>query len=325
MKTPVIAALAAVLLTGAVYSQTTSQNPSAPPDQGRGQAPPFVVPIDVVRVTLLVSVADNRGRLVTNLKKEDFRVYEDDRPQTILEFGRETDLPLSIAMLVDSSGSVIDKLKFEQEAAVNFFFNTVKRRKDRAQVVMFDSEVRVLLKDFSDEPETLADAVRKIRAGGGTAAHDAVRDTVKGLLAKEDTERRKLIILIGDGDDTQSRYSQTEALEMAQRNDVTIYAISTNKTSDTRKQDQVRGDDILKKYVEETGGRLYFPLKIQDLDADFAKIGEELRSQYVLFYQPTNSRQDGTYRQIRVEMADGRHKARARKGYYADARAVAAK
>jgi VWFA-related protein len=301
---------AILCVTGIVYSQTPAAN-QADGTQGR-------VTIDVVRVPLLVSVTDNRGRLVTNLKKEDFKIYEDNRLQSITDFNSDTDLPLSIALLIDASGSVIDKLKFEQDAAIDFFFNTIQRRKDRATVVHFDSVPRSLLDDkFTDEPEVLADAVKKIRAGGGTAVYDAIYASVRNLLAKEVGERRRLIILISDGDDTQSRYSLTEALEITQKNDVTIYAISTNKTSDTRRSDQVRGDDVLKKLVDDTGGKAYFPLKLQDLASDFEKIGEELRSQYVIFYQPTNARQDGTYRNIRVEMVDGKYKAKSRKGYYA--------
>jgi Ca-activated chloride channel family protein len=201
----------------------------------------------------------------------------------------------------------------------------VKRRVDRAHVVYFNAAVFKILEDFSDEPEVLANAVRKITAGGGTAVHDAVHDSAKGLLAKEDSERRKVIILISDGGDTQSRLMHSDALEAAQKNDVVIYAISTNKLADTRKQEDLRGDDFLKKYVEETGGKVYFPLRLRDLDAEFAKIGEELRSQYVLYYQPTNSRQDGTRRAIRVEMTDGKYKAKTRKEYYANARTIAEK
>jgi Ca-activated chloride channel homolog len=300
-----------LLIAGVVYSQV----PVTPQEQGPGR-----LEIEVVRVPLLLSVTDNRGRLITNLKKEDFRIYEDGRLQTITNFNSDTDLPLSIALLIDSSGSIVDKLKFEQEAAIDFFFNTVKRKKDRATVISFDSVPYELVKDFTDEPEILADAVKKIRAGGGTAVYDAVYSAVKLKLAKEQGERRRLIILISDGDDTQSRYSLTEALELAQKNDVTVYAISTNKTSDTRRQDQLRGDDVLKKMVEETGGKAYFPLKLQDLASDFEKIGQELRSQYIIFYDPTNPKRDGTYRNIRVEMVDKKYKVVTRKGYYADSR-----
>jgi VWFA-related protein len=269
----------------------------------------------------MVSVTDSKGKLITNLTKNDFKIYEDDKPQTVQSFSRESDLPLSIALLLDSSGSVIDKLKFEQAAATDFLFSTIKRKKDRATVIGFDSEVRILsdgtTDGFSDEAEVLADAVRRVKAGGGTAVYDAVYKTVYKLLSKEEGDRRKLLIVISDGDDTASEFSLTEALEMAQRHDTAIYAISTNKTSDTKRNEQVRGDDVIRRMVEETGGKAYFPLKLDDLASDFQKIGNELRSQYVISYNPVNQSLDGTYRKVRVEMADKKYYARTRQGYFA--------
>jgi Ca-activated chloride channel homolog len=305
MRTLLIFPLAMVLgLVGVLYPQ------------GRGD-----VTVNVVDVPLNVSVSDSKGKTVTNLKKEDFKVYEDDKLQAIRAFRTDTDLPLSIALLVDASGSIVDKIKFEQAAATDFFFNTIKRKKDRATVISFDSQAYLQSDDtpdgFSDEPERLSDAVKRIRAGGGTAVHDAIYTSVKAKLALEKGERRKVIILISDGEDTASRYSLTEALEMAQRHDTTIYAISTNKTSDTRSREKVKGDEVLQKLVDETGGKAYFPLKLDDLASDFQKIGEELRSQYVLSYTPINSILDGTYRRVRVEMTDKKYKARTRQGYFA--------
>ena len=279
------------------------------------------IDVDVVNVPLSVSVADNKGKTIPNLKREDFKVYEDDQLQTIRGFTRETDLPLSIVLLVDASGSVVDKVKFEQAAATDFFFNTIKRKKDRAAVVAFDSVPTLLSNDttdgFNDEPERLAEAVKKIHAAGASSVYDAIYRSVEKLLALEKGERRKLIVLISDGDDNSSRFSLTEALDMAQRHDVTIYAISTNKTSETKSADKNRGDDVIKKLVEETGGKAYFPLKLDDLASDFQKIGDELRSQYVLSYSPTNPILDGTYRKVRVEMSDKKYKARTRQGYFA--------
>ena len=297
----------------------SAQGPVAGPqdNQTRGGQ----IDINVLNVPLMVLVTDNKGKLITNLTREDFRIYEDDKPQTIRNFARETDLPLSIALLVDSSGSVIEQIKFEQAAAIDFFFNTMKRRKDRGAVIGFDSVPRVLSNDtadgFTDEPERLADAVRKIKAGGGTAVFDAIYGSVKNLLSNESGERRRLVILISDGDDTASKRSKTEALEMAQRHDATIYAISTNKTSDTKSREKVRGDDVIKQLVEETGGKAYFPLKLDDLASDFQKIGEELRSQYVISYAPTNQNLDGSYRRIRVEIPNKKYNARTRQGYFA--------
>jgi Ca-activated chloride channel family protein len=304
-----------LLAAAAVYPQSPSTDVAS-----NGQAP-GQIDINVLLVPLMVSVTDNKGKLVTTLTKDDFRIYEDDKLQTIKNFARDTDIPLSIALLVDSSGSVIEKIKFEKAAATDFFFSTVKRRKDRAMVIGFDSNVSVLSDStpdgFTDEPERLAEAVNKIKAGGGTSVYDAVYLSVQKKLGHESGDRRKLIVLISDGDDTSSRFSLTEAVEMAQRNNTTIYAISTNKTSDTRSRAKVEGDDVIRKFVEETGGKAYFPLKLDDLAGDFQKIGDELRSQYVISYTPTNQNLDGTYRTVRVEMVDKKHKARTRRGYFA--------
>jgi VWFA-related protein len=304
----------ALLCAGIFYAQAPSDAPAQ--DQARRQ-----IDVNVLQVPLMVSVTDNKGKLITNLTRNDFKIYEDDKLQTIGSFSRDADLPLSIALLVDSSGSIIEHVKFEQAAATDFFFNTIKRKKDRAIVIAFDSTVNVLsdeTKDgFSDEPERLADAVRRIKAGGGTAVFDAIYLAVQKKLALEEGDRRKLIILITDGDDTASRLSMTEAVEMAQRHDTAIYTISTNRTSDTKSNSKVKGDDILKQIVDETGGKAYFPLKLDDLAADFQKIGEELRSQYVISYAPINQILDGTYRKIRVEMTDKKYKVRTRPGYWA--------
>jgi VWFA-related protein len=304
---------------GALVGILCAQDPPGdlPQDrQTRGQ-----IITTVVDVPLMVSVADNKGKLITTLTKNDFKIYEDDKLQTIKSFNRDTDLPLSIALLIDASGSVIEQLKFERAAATDFFFNTVKRKKDRAAVVAFDSIISILSNGtsdgFYDDPERLADAVKKIKAGGGTAVYDAVYASVQKMLAKETGERRKLIILISDGDDTASKLSQTESIEMAQRHDVTIYAISTNRTQDTRSREKTQGDSVIQKMVDETGGKAYFPLKLDDLAVDFQRIGDELRSQYVIAYTPTNPSLDGTYREVRVEMADKKYKARTRRGYFA--------
>jgi VWFA-related protein len=272
--------------------------------------------VDVVQVRLLVSVTDSKGRLITGLKKEDFKVYEDGRLQTIDALSSETDIPLSIALLVDSSSSVIDKLDFEKAAAREFFLNTVKPRKDRAMVVAFNSEVREVA-GFTDQQETLARGVEQIRAQGTTALYDAVYSSVRGRLSKEAPDRRKLIVLISDGDDTDSKYSLAEAVEAAQRNDVTVYAISTNRTAETKRADRERGEAAIRELVEETGGKSYAPLKLEELTGEFQKIEEELRSQYVVFYTSSNRALDGSYRQLRVEMTDSKYKARTREGYFA--------
>jgi Ca-activated chloride channel homolog len=282
------------------------------------------ISVNVERKLVNFIVSDNKGKFITSLKKEDFKVFEDDRIQTITNFSSETNLPLTIALLVDSSGSITDKLHFEQDAASEFFYTTLNKRKDKAMVIDFDSQPE-LLQEFTDDADKLHDAVRKIRAGGGTAMFDAVYVAITNPqygLAKQDG--RKLIIIISDGDDNNSRISLTEALEAAQKNDVAIYCISTNKTADFSRADQQRGDKNLKRMADETGGRVFYPLKLETLTTSFQEIGQELRSQYTLAYSPTNNKADGTYRRIKVDVADKRYKARTPAGYIAPRAAAAA-
>jgi Ca-activated chloride channel homolog len=269
--------------------------------------------VDVNLVNILFTVADRKGKFVTNLKRDDFKVFEDDKMQNITNFSSETDLPLTIALLVDTSGSIRDKLRFEEEAAIEFFYSTLKRGKDRACVISFDSGVD-LLQDFTDDPEKLADKVRQIRAGGGTALYDALYLGVTKQLAGQ--SGRRIVILITDGDDNSSRVSLTETLEAAQKNDVTIYSISTNSAAYFGSKEQERGDKTLKKFSEDTGGKAFFPLKIQDLASSFLDIHDELRSQYQIGYRTANTKQDGAFRKIRIDIADKKYKARARSGYY---------
>ena len=314
-----IVVLLMLACTGAALAQRGGQAPSAPRPVANPQQQD-TLSVNVNLVDLLYTVADKKGKFITNLRKEDFKVYEDDKNQAVTNFAAETDLPLTIALLVDTSGSIRDKLRFEQEAAIEFFYSTLHRGKDKGMVISFDSGVD-LLQDFTDNPETLADAVRKIRAGGGTSLYDAIYLAVNEKLANQ--PGRLVIILISDGDDNSSRISLTETLELAQRRNVAIYSISTNSAAYFGSKDQDRGDKTLKRFSEDTGGRPFFPEKIQDLAISFQEIGEELRSQYRLAYIPSNNRADGTFRKIRIDVTNKNYKVKARTGYYAPRAAAA--
>ena len=305
-------ALMTVLFASASVAQTP--RPPQPPAQKPDQDTTIRVNATLVNTTF--TTVDKKGKFVTNLKQDDFKVYEDDKLQSISNFSTETNLPLSISLLVDTSGSIRDKLSFEQEAAIDFFYNTIKKGKDRGMVISFDSAVSIE-QEFSDDPEVLSKAIRKIKAGGGTSLYDAVFLAINERLAKESDDRRRVMILISDGDDNSSRVSLTETLEVAQRNNITVYCISTNQTAYFGSKDQDRGDKTLKKFSEETGGKASFPLKISDIGNDFRDIGDELRSQYTIGYRPTKL-EDGTFRKIRIEVASNKnYKARHRTGYYA--------
>jgi VWFA-related protein len=312
MKPLIVGLTVAVLLSSVAVGQRGPQQKKpaeVPATAGDDQT----LSVNVDLVNILFTVADKRGKFVTNLKKDDFRVFEDERSQAITNFSSETDLPLTIALLVDTSGSIRDKLQFEQRAATEFFYSTLQRGKDKAMIISFDSGVD-LIQDFTDDPEKLAGAVQKIRAGGGTSLYDAIYLAVTQKLSGK--QGRRVVILITDGDDNSSRISLTETLEAAQKNDVAVYAISTNSTTSSSSKEQERGDKTLKKFAGETGGKAFFPLKIQDLATSFVDIREELRAQYQIGYRPSNGRLDGTFRKIRVDIADKRFKVRARTGYY---------
>ena len=276
------------------------------------RGPQETLSIDVNLVNIAVSVADKNGRYVSSLMKNNFKVFEDDKPQTITNFSSEIDLPLAIALLVDTSGSIRERLQFEQEAATEFFNSTLLKGKDRALIVSFDSSVS-LLQDFTDDLDRLNKTLRTIRAGGGTALYDAVDQTIERKLRGQNG--RRVVILISDGKENSSQTSQADILELAQKNDVTIYTISTTPAN-FGSPDQERGEKILRKLSEETGGKSFFPLKIDDITNSFEAIREELRSQYQIGYRPTNNKADGTFRKVRVDLTDKRFKARTRAGYY---------
>jgi VWFA-related protein len=275
------------------------------------------ISVDVELVNVVFTVFDKKGKLVTELRQDQFRVYEDNAPQAIAYFSQETSVPLTVALLADTSGSIREQLRFEQEAATEFFSSALRRGRDQGLVLTFASDVN-LLQDYTDDPAKIAEAVKRMRSGGGTALYDAIYLAIARKLAGQ--EGRRAIILISDGDDTVSHSSLTEVLEAAQRNNVAIYTISTNRTTGSRSREQEqgdRGDRVLKKLADETGGKMFSPFKLQDLTGDFQRIRDELRAQYTLAYRPTNLQKDGTFRRIRIEVADNRYFPRARTGYFA--------
>ena len=178
-----------------------------------------VITVNVDLVNIYFTVSNKRGRLVTNLDRGSFRALEDGNVQTITHFSKETDAPLTILLLVDTSGSVRDKLKFEQEAAVDFLAATLRRGRDKAAVFTFDHEIE-MRQDFTDDPLLLAGSIKSIMAGGGTRMYDALYSVISNNLAGP--EDRKAVILITDGDDKSSRRTPDDVVQAAIRNDVSI-------------------------------------------------------------------------------------------------------
>jgi VWFA-related protein len=271
------------------------------------------ISLNVNLVNVVFTVFDRKGHLVTSLPKNKFRIYEDNKAQSITSFSSETDLPLSIALLIDTSGSVGDKLVFEQQAAVEFLKSTLRPGKDKALLMSFDTRAH-LLQDYTDDTRALGRAAEQIRSGGSTAMYDALYLATSEKLAKK--PGRHVLILISDGVDTFSNRSIDEALQNAQQNETAIYCISTNSILKNSSGDAAKGTKALRRLAEETGGRMFQPLTTYELSSNFKKIDEELRSQYALTYHPNNASQNGVFHSIRIETADRQLRVQARNGYF---------
>jgi Ca-activated chloride channel homolog len=348
MQTKVTGLLLVCVLAGAalVLAQQPQQNPPAatPPAQPAPQTPAApdtpqkkstTIRTQVNLVDVLFTVLDRRNKLVPTLGKEDFKIFDDNLPEEIRYFSKQSDLPLRIGMLMDTSNSIRDRLRFEQDAANNFLFSVLRSGKDEAFVMTFDDEPEII-QAFTNDTGLLRDHILRTRAGGGTAVYDAIIEACVRELShpprppgdQPDVVRR-VMILISDGEDNLSMHTRSEAIEMAQRTSVVIYAISTstqwialddpsNERTGNRKYHLTDGDKILQDLAEETGGRAFFPYHVDDLDQSFQDIGEELRNQYSLAYNPSNHSLDGRYHNIKIDVPDHKgFQVRARRGYYA--------
>lgn len=305
-------AAAATLLSTVPEARLSGQDAPKPQLPAGYSDQTYRVSVDLVNI--LCSVYDkNTKAFVTNLTQDDFSVYEDDVKQEIKNFARETDLPLTIALLIDTSQSVAPKLRFEQEAAIGFF-QSIMRDTDRAMLVEFDSDV-TLLQDFTNDPNKLANQIRKLRAAGGTALYDAIYRTCDEKLIRE--TGRKAIIILSDGEDESSRAGLEEATEMALRAESLIFAISVSKGGFFGVGGREEGDTVLKELSQKTGGRIFFPFKVEELEDAFRQINQELRSQYNIGYLSTNPARDGKYRKIEIKVPEGGLRLNYRKGYYA--------
>ena len=268
----------------------------------------------VNEVNVLFIATDKHGKFVRDLNQNDFSILDDHKPpQAILNFRRETDLPLHLGLLIDVSGSVDSRFDFEQTAATSFLEHTLRHGFDKAFVMGFNSHTQ-MAQDFTDEYSRLYWAVHRLHNGGGTALYDAVYRACKEKLLKDHSERpvRKAIIIVSDGEDNQSEMTKAQAIEMAQRAEVIIYAISTDDSGLV-----MRGDKVLQQLAEATGGRAFFPFKMKDITHSFAAIEDELRSQYIVSYKPADFDADGRYRTIEISSLKKDLQVRARKGYFA--------
>lgn len=322
MRTSATAAILLVVssvVAGAQGGQP-SQNAATPPVAGAQNT----IKVSVNVVNVLATVTDKKGHTVLDLGQKDFRLFEDNQAQTLQYFSRETDLPLRVGILIDTSNSVRERLHFEQEAAIDFLNQALRPGEDQAFVLGFDVEPQVT-QDYTDDVDKLSTAIRGLQAGGTTALYDAIYYACRQKMVIEPQPQpyiRRVLIIVSDGRDNESQHSREEALAMARRSEAVIYAISTNNSGSSSTEDTVHGsgspgDKVLRYFAQETGGRPFFPFEASDLASNFQDIARELRSQYSLGYVSTNQKHDGSFRAISVETAEKGYKVRAKTGYFA--------
>lgn len=268
----------------------------------------------VDEVNVLFIAMNKHGKFVRDLNEKDFNILDDHKPpQSIINFSQQTDLPLRIGLLIDTSGSVKGRFQFEQEAAVGFLQHTIRPRYDDAFVEGFNSHSHVA-QDFTDNVALLQTGIHNLEDGGGTALYDAIYSACKERLLNNESDRpvRRALVVVSDGEDNQSEHSRAQAIEMAERAQVIIYTISTDDSGLI-----LRGDKVLQQLADSTGGRAFFPFKMKDIKNSFSAIEDELRSQYVVSYHPADFEADGRFRPIQITALKKDLQVRARKGYFA--------
>jgi Ca-activated chloride channel homolog len=325
MSFSAVCLMAAVALT--ICAQQPKASPTPPPTPQDTQG---TVRIPVRRVRLPITVIDKKGQFVPGLTQNDFVILEDKVPQTIETFSDDLaqTTPLYVAVLMDTSPSTAGKLKFQQESAMNFIQTVVKARKDRVLFGTFDDQI-TLLQDFTDKLDLLDKAVYGVKnMGKQTALFDAIWEFCDQKMRS--VPGRRVLLLVTDGEDTYSRANIRDAIDIAQRTETTIFAISTKAgflaTVPGVEAGQVsdKKDRDLLTLAEETGGTAFFTGDMLSLERSFTRISKELRAQYLVTYNPTNKSYDGTFRQIDVKLVEGRNglKVRTKKGYKAIADSV---
>jgi Ca-activated chloride channel homolog len=310
----VATAVALPLLAQSSYVASTSVAAASRGTESDATDPILTIKKRVDEVNVLFIATDRHGKFVRNLNQGDFSILDDHKPpQSISNFRRDTDLPIELGLLIDTSGSVRSRFDFEEEAAISFLQHTLRPKFDRAFVMGFNGHSQIA-QDFTDNVQLLETGIRSLRDGGGTALYDAIYRASRDKLLKDKSDRpvRHAIVILSDGEDNQSDVSRAQAIEMAQRAEVIIYAISTDDSGLI-----LRGDKVLQQLADATGGRAFFPFKTKDIKSSFSAIEDELRSQYVVSYKPANFDADGRYRSIEIIALKKDLQVRARKGYYA--------
>lgn len=315
-----------LMVSGLAQAQKPKPTPTPPRDEDQEQP----ITTFIRRVRLPITVMDKKGQLVPGLTRDDFLILEDKVPQQVETFSDDLGeaLPLYVVVLMDTSPSTAGKLKFEQESAMNFIHTVVRPRRDRVLFATFDDQVN-LRQDFTDKLDLLDKAVGGVKGlGNQTALFDAIWQFCDEKLRS--VAGRRVMVIVTDGEDTFSRANIRDAVDIAQRTETTIYAISTKAgflgTVPGVEAGSVkdRKDRDLSTLTEETGGVAFFTGDMLSLERSFTKISKELGAQYLLTYKPLNDRYDGSFRKIQVKLAAGRGdlKVRTKQGYKAIADSV---
>ena len=321
-----------VLAAACAAAPLAAQQPAAPTAPPPAQAQPApqqslppgaeqtdvnapTIKLGVNEVDLIFTVTDKHGHYVPNLKQSDFALLDDQKaPARVNSFHQQINLPLRVGIVIDASSSIRSRFQFEQQSATEFLLQVLKAHSDRAFVMGFDVTPSVT-QDWTDNADALETGINRLHPGGGTALYDAVYTACRDKLldvSRGQEPVRKAIVLLSDGDDNQSRAYLDDAVKMCQRAETIIYAISTNWSPSRGK-----GDTVLTKMAEATGGQVFFPPTVEEMSNSFHDIEEELRSQYALTYTPADFKDDGSFRTIYLYCTDRRYQVRAKKGYFA--------
>ena len=314
LRTATVALLVAAMAP--VAPGQAQQPPPAQPSPPRRRPPIFEAGIEIIQ--LAVSVMDAHNRYVTGLREADFAVFEDGVRQELTLFNHD-DIPISLALMIDTSASMDEKLKEAQDAAVRFV--RTLRPQDKARVLQFNDRPTVM-QDFTNDQGALETAVRRTESSGPTMLHNALYVVLKDLARdkKAGELRRRAIVMLSDGEDTGSLVTDEQVLELARQTEINIYAISLRAKggSERNRMSFSQAAHLLTAMARDTGGQVYFPNSVSELDAVYDRIAEELRTQYSMGYVSTNKRRDGRWRRVVVRTPERddlqiRHKI----GYYA--------
>lgn len=317
---PFLKAFTAVLLLAMLAASTFAQNPpQIPPPYGTKQSAPYTMKKNVDMVRLPISIVDKDGNIVNGLTEGNFRVLENNTPQKISAF-THSDIPISVGLVIDNSGSMRSKRARVNAAAMTFV--QTSNPQDQMFVVNFNDEFYLDMdEDFTNDPKVLKAALERIDSRGGTALYDAVLGSMNHL--KKGTREKKVLLVVTDGVDHDSAqaHSLSYTVEKLEQSNVVIYAVGLFTNNDDSREEIRQGKKALLALTDASGGEAFFPKTVDEVDSICTRIAQDIRSQYMVGYYPSDDARNGTFRTVKVELTGvkgkGRLTVRTRPGYYA--------